>query len=553
MANEFKITISAADKATAIIKGVNAAISKTVRPISEIGKVSKAIAKEAGFDKLGAALGKVRGVADLAAKSLGVMKSPIAFLGGAGTLAGVAAVADEIGRYGVELQNVAAAAGTSAARLSQLRGASQLAGVSGSAAASALTNLNNVLEDAQYGRNMLALSQLSKEHIVLHRNARGQVDTMRALYDILDAISRQKTSGAQNKLASVFGVEGLLTADIRRHGAAALREREQLARATGEVLSPAQAAQAVAFGRSLNNVRSAIAGIGNTIEFDLLPWMKPLADGFTQWEIQDRKTAASVIEVASAASVLVGGISAVASAITGLSATGGILATGFAGAAAAAGVLGAYAIGKADLAQARVAAKNGFTIDDQGNVVANVGSAAVVNQAGTKLPIIDAIAPRGIRQNNPLNLRHWGTAPIVGGYASFATPQAGIDAAAKQLLLYQGRGIDTLSGIASTWAPAGDHNNVATYIASLVKRTGYGADRALNLRDPAVLASVLSAMTWQENGQNPYGKMIASEAQKIAVEVHFKNAPAGTTAAVRSGAAHVPLTVHYSMPVGEMP
>ncbi|MDE2165530.1 MAG: hypothetical protein KGJ66_04240 [Alphaproteobacteria bacterium] len=549
MANEFKITISAADKATSVIKGVNAAVAKVTRPIADIGKASKAIAKEAGFDKLGTAIGKVRSVADQAAKSLGVMRSPIALLGGAGTLAGVAALADEIGRYGIELTNTAAAAGTSAAQLSRMRGAAQLAGVSGATAASALTNLNNVLEDAQFGRNMLALSQLNKEHISLHKNARGQVDTMRALYDILDAISRQKTAGAQNKLASIFGVEGLLTADVRSRGAAALRERERLAQATGEALSPAQTAQANAFGRSLAGVRSAVAGVGNAIEFDLMPWMQPLADGFTKWEMRNRSTAAHMTEIGGAAGIAAGGIAALSGALAGLGAIGATLATG--GIALAVGGLAAAAVyGAKKLTDVnRDLAKSGVILDPEMGLIpmpGGGGSTAPASPGGR--------APRGIRQNNPLNLRSWGTAPIVDGYASFATPQEGIDAAAKQLLLYQGRGIDTLAGIASTWAPAADHNNVGAYVADLSRQTGFGATQHLDLRDPTVLASVLSAMIRHENGQDPYGRrMIDAEAQKVTVEVQFHNAPPGTTATARTAGARVPLAVHYSMPVGEMP
>lgn len=551
MANDFKITVSAVDKATAVVKGINAAVAKVTRPISEIGKASKAAAKEAGFDKLGAGLRRIVGVAGEAEKKLGVLKGPIGFLSGAGTLAGLTALANEWGRFGVELTNTASAAGVAASTLSNVRAASQLAGVDGGTATASLKALGDTLNDARYGRNMLALGTLNQLGIALPLTASGAVDTTRALDALLDAIARQKSAQTQNKIAQLFGIEGLLTADVRRLGSAALHARENLARMTGETMSPAQTAQANAFGRSLNSVKSAVAGIGNAVEFDLMPWLKPAADGFTNWEIKNRAAAARMTEIGVAAGLAGGGIAAFSGALAGLGAIGATLAGGVIAAVAAALGVGAYAIVRADGAQARQAARSGFTIDSNGNIVPNEG-------APTAAPSVAAAAgqlPRGIRNNNPLNLRHWGNAPIVGGYAQFATPQEGIDAAAKQLLRFQSRGIDTLGGIAGAWAPAADGNDVAAYTADLVKQTGYGAGEHLDLRDPTVMASVVSAMVRHENGQNPYSRqMIATEAQKVTLEVNFRNAPAGTTAAAKtSDGKYLPVRVHYSMPAGAMP
>lgn len=550
--NNFQITVSASDKATAVIKGINQAVAKVTRPIAEIGKASKAAGKAAGFDKLGAGLKRIVGVAGEAEKKLGTLKGPLGFLSGAGTIAGLTALANEWGRFGVELTNTASAAGLAASTLSGVRAASQLAGVSGSTATGAMKSLNDTLNDARYGRNMLALGVLNQLGITLHRTKDGAIDNKRALDDLLNAIARQPNAGTQNKIAQLFGIEGLLTADVRQLGAAALAAREKMAALTGETMTPAQTQQANAFGRSLNNVKSAIAGIGNAIEFDLMPWMQPVADGFVAWETRNRQTAAHMAEIGAVAGVAAGGIAALSGALAGLGLIGGVLATG--GIALAVGALAAavYALGPANLARSREAAANGFTIDDQGNVVPLPGAAtaAAAVPAGSR-------APRGIRNNNPLNLRSWGSTPVVGGYAKFATPQEGIDAAAKQLLLYQGRGINTLGGIVSSWAPSADGNDVAAYTADLAKQTGFGADQHLNLRDPAVLANVLSAMIRHENGQNPYSRdMLAAEAQKVEVEVHFRNAPAGVTATARSGGGDsrsLPVRVHYSMPEGTLP
>lgn len=92
------------------------------------------------------------------------------------------------------------------------------------------------------------------------------------------------------------------------------------------------------------------------------------------------------------------------------------------------------------------------------------------------------------------------------------------------------------------WAPSADGNDVPGYIASLSKQTGFGADQALNLHDPKVLAPLLSAITKRENGQNPYdaesfSKAAASAARETqgsapTVNLVVHNVPAGLTVKV---------------------
>lgn len=111
---------------------------------------------------------------------------------------------------------------------------------------------------------------------------------------------------------------------------------------------------------------------------------------------------------------------------------------------------------------------------------------------------------RGVRNNNPGNLRRWAGAGSDGGFAVFATPEAGLHAESRQLELYGQRGIDTLSQIARTWAPAGDNNNVEAYIAALQKTTGFGRDQHLDLNDPFVRSMVARGINLHENGSDPY-------------------------------------------------
>lgn len=122
-------------------------------------------------------------------------------------------------------------------------------------------------------------------------------------------------------------------------------------------------------------------------------------------------------------------------------------------------------------------------------------------------------SPRGLRNNNPGNLRAWGDNPVVGGFAQFPTQQAGLNAMAKQLEFYAKRGWMSINDIVSHWAPESDHNNTAAYIRSISAVMGVDASAKLNLQDPNVLSRLMRAMITQEQGQQPFsGGQIASAA-----------------------------------------
>lgn len=112
--------------------------------------------------------------------------------------------------------------------------------------------------------------------------------------------------------------------------------------------------------------------------------------------------------------------------------------------------------------------------------------------------------PRGIRNNNPGNLRtgdSW--QGMVGSDAQsfiiFANVCWGIRALAMDLTSKINRGLDTISKIFPVYAPATDNNNVAAYIASVSNSTGLGPDEQLGT-DPQTLADLVRAIADHENG-----------------------------------------------------
>lgn len=113
--------------------------------------------------------------------------------------------------------------------------------------------------------------------------------------------------------------------------------------------------------------------------------------------------------------------------------------------------------------------------------------------------------PRGIRNNNPLNISYvpgQGAAGSDGHFGVYRSQEEGIAASTRQLLLYQDRDhLNTIKDIVSKWAPPSE-NDTGSYIAGVSKQTGIGANDRVNLHDPKTAAAIVAAMAKHENGRN---------------------------------------------------
>jgi len=128
--------------------------------------------------------------------------------------------------------------------------------------------------------------------------------------------------------------------------------------------------------------------------------------------------------------------------------------------------------------------------------------------------------PRGIRNNNPLNIRYsaandWqGQTGTDGEYAIFESAQYGIRAAAKLLNNYVTKyGLRSVSGIINRWAPTIE-NNTSAYIQAVANKLNVQADDVLLW--PTQLKPLLEAMIHHENGVQPYSQATIINGIKMA-------------------------------------
>lgn len=119
--------------------------------------------------------------------------------------------------------------------------------------------------------------------------------------------------------------------------------------------------------------------------------------------------------------------------------------------------------------------------------------------------------PRGIRNNNPGNIRYNGTAwkglatpPTDGAFCIFTHTEFGLRALAKLLRNYNRYyGIRTIKSIINRFAPDTE-NNTTAYVQSVCKATGFADYQQLDLEVESVLLPLMKAIIKHENGQQPY-------------------------------------------------
>ena len=132
---------------------------------------------------------------------------------------------------------------------------------------------------------------------------------------------------------------------------------------------------------------------------------------------------------------------------------------------------------------------------------------------------LTAALPRGIRNNNPGNIRRskeqWqGLARPdelksfqIGetAFCVFSDASFGIRAMARILNGYQvALHLRTVAGMINRWAPPSDNNATDRYVQTVCVGMGIGGNDPFNFGDPGLGSRMLGAMIKVENGMQPY-------------------------------------------------
>ena len=131
--------------------------------------------------------------------------------------------------------------------------------------------------------------------------------------------------------------------------------------------------------------------------------------------------------------------------------------------------------------------------------------------------------PRGIRNNNPGNIRHsqdpWqGLAETQPDreFFTFTSAIYGIRALARLLTTYQDRyELHNIGGIIGRYAPESE-NNTESYIQSVSIHSGYPSDQKLDMHRFQHLKPLVEAIIFHENGCQPYTEAEITKALMLA-------------------------------------
>lgn len=121
--------------------------------------------------------------------------------------------------------------------------------------------------------------------------------------------------------------------------------------------------------------------------------------------------------------------------------------------------------------------------------------------------------PRGIRNNNPLNIRYnpqnnWvGQTGSDGQFCIFSAPKYGVRAACKLLQRYAGNdGKSTVAEIINKWAPRTDGNDTEKYIATVCKAMKIRATDTIDVHHRDTVVRLLWYMACVECTQKALAK-----------------------------------------------
>ncbi len=288
MTDTAKITITAVDEATATMLKIRAEMRRMTQPMRDVKSSVGRFTEAAGLKKVGQDLRKVGHNAGAVARGVTKIIAPMGALIGAGTIGGLAELANRWGQLGWSIERTAQTIGVAPQKLQALQGAAKLAGLSADDMTSSLGRLGTTLQDALYGRNQQALATLNYLGISIHKTATGAVDSTRALSDLSRVI--QKYNGqpqVQQKIAGEFGLESLLP--LLRQGPEAMRRYEAEAKRLGYVLSGPELQRATALGKSFTELKMSFTGVRNSISDALFPVLQPLLAQMTNWISANRQ------------------------------------------------------------------------------------------------------------------------------------------------------------------------------------------------------------------------------------------------------------------------
>ena len=193
----FKITVSAIDNTTSVLKKINVGFAKQHKMFSGINVASKnfglelkKLGKLSGFNDLSKSIKTFSSGITTAVGTVGKFVTGIAAIAGAASVAGIAKLATDLAYFNRTLENSARNMGVTPQALEKVQKAASLLGIDANTTTGALQSLGTTMQDALNGRNNEAALMFRSLGINIQDVGVYAKDPISILPKLADAISK---------------------------------------------------------------------------------------------------------------------------------------------------------------------------------------------------------------------------------------------------------------------------------------------------------------------------------------------------------------------------
>ncbi|WP_424138164.1 hypothetical protein [Roseomonas chloroacetimidivorans] len=502
------VIITATDKATATIGRVRDSLSTTLEPSRQLSAAFGRLGEVSGLARVGGWLGAAR---TQAAGLVGTLSSAAFPLAAGGVVASAAAMATNFVSTSKGLLEGSRSLGMSVEDLGAFRNAARLAGLGADEAQGGLERFDAVLTDAFFGRNPAAVAASQMRVIGFSiRDAEGRARSgADALGDLAEAYAKlNHDPNAQGELARIWGVEAL--DKFLRRGREGVADLLRQGRERG-VITREQAEQAKRIGQVWDSLGVSADRLTLSVGIGMAPSLDRASASLDRFS--RARANAFGEQIGREIDDLLG-------TLERLVTTGRDLYTAYDRLTDTPFWRWFFDRDPATPATSQPWSLSGpiGRLSTEETIGGREPRTGLANRA-TREREHDweaAGAPRGIRNNNPLNLTFAGQAGAVrepgeGRFARFGTMEEGVAANVRQMMRHaERRGADTLQKLIGIWAPPGDGNDTQSYVASVAFRSGIGPNERIDFSNASQVGRIVAAMAQRENGQDIDPNAIAS-------------------------------------------
>jgi hypothetical protein len=258
-------------------------LAKINQAIGAVEKTAKRAARDGGLYEVRDALSNIRKEAGEVADKLGGVFTPLGGLTAAGSLAGMASLAERFARVGNEISRTSDLFGVGSRELQNWRGAMRLAGGEAEDATALIGNVGRALYLARAGLNQKAILGAAQFKLDV---SKPDLEFILDMADKLKGLAPQQ----RRQFATIFDIDerSLAYLDLGREAIVRLNEEAQ----RHGFLNKEQQRQAVDLHHAYVGLALSVESTSNAIGSQIGQWLTPMLTKWSEWLDRARETPA---------------------------------------------------------------------------------------------------------------------------------------------------------------------------------------------------------------------------------------------------------------------